>query len=161
MSRWRKVLGMVLLSLCLALPAQAVTYQPGSTITLNSPAPVFGDSLSFTETYPREATGGGRTPQFPGNPNTQVMCYRDSVLVWYGWTTVVDQTNIGDGFRQGITGEVQLHGYGPDGRTGGAFGDVYWTGGPASCVAILYSSYEQHQQFYQIVWATQNFQVGA
>ncbi len=155
----RKLLLLAILPLILAIPAGAVEYQPGSTVTPNESPLVFGGSVSFTETYPREATGGGHTQQFPGQPNTQLSCFQNGTLVWSGWTSVLKgtQTSIGGGFRQGVTYSSPLGGptTAPDGTP------LNWESGAATCYALLYSTYMQFQQVYQIVWVTQEFDVAA
>jgi hypothetical protein len=148
-------IGLVVLA---AIPAQAVEYQPGSQIIVNEPNPTFGSSISFTEIFPREAMGGGHTPQYPVQPNTQIMCYQNSILVSVFWMNYLKDTvtPIGDGFRQAVTYSGVL-----GGPTQSAFGFLNWESGEAQCRAYLYSTYMQHQEQYQIIWVILDFNVGA
>lgn len=69
----RILLPLLLLAL-LAAPASgrpgAVTY----TLALDQPNPVHGQAVTFTGTFPQDAFKQARNPQFPYNPQLEVVC---------------------------------------------------------------------------------------
>ena len=122
-----------------------------SSVTLNQPNPVYGDTVTFTEVYPREAQGRGRTPQFPDQPNIQVDCFQGATQVAREGTITIKSTrqNLGGGFYTAQSGPIQLR----------EAQEFTWPPSPASCQVTMYSVEQQNGQPVFRYWATTSFQV--
>ena len=123
-----------------------------ASVTLNGPAtPTYGDTITFTEVYPREAQGQGRTPQFPDQPNIQVDCYQGSTQVARESTATIKSTreNLGGGFYTAQSGTIRLT----------QAHEFTWPPSPAFCSVTMYSVEQQNGQPVFRYWATTSFQV--
>ena len=123
------------------------------SVTLNQPNPVpYGSTVTFTEVFPREAQGNGRTPQFPHQPNVQVDCFQGATQVAREGT-VTDKTtkqNLGGGWYTAQSGPIILT----------QSQEFTWPPSAAMCQATMYSVEQQNGQPIFTVWATSSFQVG-
>jgi hypothetical protein len=98
------------------------------SITLNEASPHYGQSVSFTEVYPREAEKKiGRQQMF--QPGTQVDCYQNHVRVYSNHTWTDTKAQNSDGSITAVTGFVAL---------GGTANGWTWTAGAGTCYATLY-----------------------
>jgi len=108
------------------LMAQPVAGVP--SITLDQPNPRYGDSVTFTAVYPKEASRKvGRQQQF--NPAVQVDCSQAGVHVFTANNVYVKDTRLPSGELTGVSGPIPL---------GAIFNENTWTSGAASCSAALY-----------------------
>lgn len=143
-----------LAALLLAGPAGASTY----SITLSNPAPVYGDTVSFTEVLPKDAFVNSRNPQFPTNPQTQIGCTQNGTTVYATVTSTLkgSKTHNADGTYTIQTGDIPLYG-----RTALGGNQYDWPGGAADCSATVYTVHEVQGQIVFDTWATLQFTVGA
>jgi hypothetical protein len=119
-----------------------------SSITLDQPNPVYGQTVTFTGVYPKEASRKvGRQQQW--NPAVQVDCSQNGVHVFTANNVYVQDTHLPSGELTGVSGPIQL-GVLSNGNT--------WIGGAASCDAALY--YFGHDQLIHVLAEIQ-FEVGA
>jgi hypothetical protein len=134
----------------IAITFAFLVWSQGPSIILLQSAPRFGDSINFTEVYPKEATrkiGQRQRVQ----PATQVDCYQNGTHVYSQVTGAVSETQNGDGTVTGITGFLTL---------GGTRNELSWTGGAASCSAILYYfTTDSSKQLYFHLLAQISFQI--
>ena len=144
------------LSLLLLLPLlMAAKPQPSApltaSVTLNQSNPVYGQTVTFTEVYPREAQGNGRTPQFPDQPNIQVDCYQGATQVARESTVTIKSTrqNLGGGFYTAQSSSITLT----------QSHEFTWPPSPAFCSVTMYSVEQQNGQPVFRYWATTSFQV--
>ena len=142
---------LLIAALLVARPGRAA---PTASVTLNQSSPVpYGSTVTFTEVFPREAQGNGRTPQFPHQPNVQVDCYQGATQVAREGT-VTDKTtkqNLGGGWYTAQSGPIQLR----------EAQEFTWPPSSASCQATMYSVEQQNGQPIFTVWATSTFEVTA
>ena len=132
----------------LALLAISSVASADSVITLNEPNPVYGQSVTFSATYPKEATRKvGRQQMW--NPAVQVDCYQNYAHVFVGNNAFGKDTHNADGSLSGVSGPIVL---------GALANENTWTGGAASCVATLF--YFGHDQLIHVLAQTQ-FDVAA
>ena len=136
------------MKLIVLLPLLALTLVTDPSIVLDQPSPVYGDSVTFTAVYPKEATRKvGRQQMW--NPAVQVDCYQGGVWVFRGNNAYVKDDRAPDGMLTGTSGPIVL----------GAPGNQNtWTGGPASCSATLF--YFGHDELIHVLAGIQ-FDVGA
>jgi len=121
----RRTLALALLGMML-MAAKPVA--GASSITLDQPNPVYGQSVTFTAVYPKEASRKvGRQQQV--NPAVQVDCSQAGVHVFTANNGYVNDTRLPSGELTGVSGPIQL---------GAVFNENTWTGGAASCSAALY-----------------------
>ena len=142
----RKLVVLMLFGVLL-MPKPALAFT--SSITLNQPNPTYGDTVTFTSVYPKDAHGRGRTPQFPNQPNVQVSCFQGPTQVLFENTVTVDETRIGNGWYQGTSGPIALR----------ESHNFTWAGGPADCSVTLYSVSESQGQLVTSYWAQTFFHV--
>ncbi len=102
------------------------------SIILNEPVAHFGDSVTFTIVYPKEAARKVGRRQM-NNPNVDLRCQQDGVPVYATVTGPLTTQQSGDGTATSITGERFL------GGTTSLGGVTYnWPTGGAICNATLY-----------------------
>lgn len=99
-----------------------------TSIVLNEPNPVYGQEVTFTATYPKEATRRVGKQQW-WNPAVQVDCYQDGLHVFTGNNALIRDEHNANGSLSGVSGPIQL---------GNLSNENTWTGGAASCVATLF-----------------------
>jgi hypothetical protein len=129
--------------LLLAQPAAAE-----SSIMLDQPNPVYGQTVTFTAVYPKEATRKvGRQQQW--NPAVQVDCYQGGVWVFRGNNAFFKDEHLPSGELTGVSGPIIL---------GAAGNENTWTEGAASCVATLF--YFGHDELIHVLAQTA-FEVSA
>ena len=149
----RRFLGAALAAaLCLSIiapVAAAPAPDVAGSIILTYPDPVFGGTVTFTETYPQDAAKQSRHTQYPGSPQTQLNCYQDGTPV-YRELAFPDQREKIPGGWLATTNPLTLLGKYPGGAT--------WTSGAAWCVAVLFSNDAKGAQH---IWAVMAFDVGA
>ena len=136
-----------LLALLAARPSVA-----DPSITLDQPAPRYGDSVTFTAVYPKEATRKvGRQQMW--NPAVQVDCYQlvDGATqhVFTANNAFFNETHNADGSLTGHSGPIPL---------GVLSNKNTWTGGAATCSGTLY--YFGHDELIHVLAQTQ-FEVAA
>jgi len=117
-----------------------------SSIALDQPAPRYGDSVTFTAVYPKEATRKvGRQQQW--NPAVQVDCYQfvDGATqhVFTANNAFVKDQHLATGELTGVSGPIIL---------GVLANQNTWTGGAASCNATLY--YFGHDELIHVLAQT-------
>lgn len=118
------------------------------SITLDQPNPVYGQSVTFTAVYPKEASRKvGRQQQV--NPAVQVDCSQNGVHVFTANGGYVNDTRLPSGELTGVSGPIQL---------GVLSNENTWTGGAASCSAALY--YFGHDELIHVL-AEIHFEVAA
>ena len=147
----------MLVAIPVLLVAAVLVVRPGhavpteASVTLNQPNPVYGDTVTFTLVYPREAQGQGRTPQFPDQPNIQVDCFQGATQVAREGNSAIKSTriNLGGGWYTAQSGPIQLR----------EAQEFIWPPSAASCQATMYSVEQQNGQPIFTVWATSSFQV--
>ena len=137
---WRAACLLGLVALIGAVAAAPVGADP--SITLNEPSPVYGQSVTFSATYPKEATRKvGRQQMW--NPAVQVDCYQDYAHVFSGNNAFFKDTHNADGSLSGVSGSIVL---------GTLANENTWTGGAASCVATLF--YFGHDELIHVLAQT-------
>ena len=120
--------------------------QPPS-LTLNQNEPHFGDTVSFTAIYPKEATRS-IGPRMHDNPQVQVECHQNGVRVYQEWFSFKgNETNNRDGT---LTGVSNFKNMGPFNSNG-----MVWTGGGAQCWAALYYYGNNHEGQIHVLATTQ------
>jgi hypothetical protein len=115
-----------------------------SSLVLDQPNPVYGQSITFTAVYPKEATRRVGTKQH-WNPQVQVDCSQSGVRVFTQNQIMVKDQQAGDGMLTSKTYPIVLSGQS-------------WTGGAASCDAALY--YFGHDELIHVLAEIQ-FEAGA
>lgn len=119
-----------------------------SSITLDQPNPVYGQSITFTAVYPKEATRKvGRQQMW--NPAVQVDCYQANVRVFTANNAFVKDQHLATGELTGVSGPIIL---------GVLANENTWTGGAASCSGTLY--YFGHDELIHVLAQTP-FEVAA
>lgn len=108
-----------------AKPVDAATYY----LSLDQSAPAYGDSVTFTLTYPQDAAKNSRHPQFHEQPVVFVFCYQAGALVYQTVAYPIDKTHVGRDEWLGHTYPIQLP-YVPNPDIPGD-----WTSGAADCTA--------------------------
>lgn len=142
------VLGVGVVAALILLLVAGVAAAADPALTLNQPNPVYGDTVTFTGTYPSEARRKVGKQQAV-NPNVDVGCYQNNIRVFHQITSFPDERSNGDGTWTGTTGQVALAG---------------WDGQPAHCYGTLYYFYKDgspHGGLILTVVATTEFDVGA
>jgi len=115
-----------------------------SSLVLDQPNPVYGQSITFTAVYPKEATRRVGSKQH-WNPKVQVDCSQSGVRVFTQNQIMVKDQQAGDGMLTSKTYPIVLSGQS-------------WTGGAASCDAALY--YFGHDELIHVLAEIQ-FEAGA
>jgi hypothetical protein len=120
----------LLVALALAL-VPAATSATTSSLTPNFDAASvrYGDAVSFTGVYPKEATRSVTTVQHE-NPDVDLRCYQSSTAVYWQILSFPTERRNQDGTITGVSSSVVL-----GGTTGNG---LVWSGGSASCYATLY-----------------------
>jgi len=135
----------------LAAAALSVAVTPAGadpSIVLDQPTPAYGDSVTFTAVYPKEATRKvGRQQQW--NPAVQVDCYQNFAHVFSGNNVYVKDTRLPSGELTGVSGPIVL---------GALANENTWTGGAATCYGTLF--YFGHDELIHVLAQTQ-FDVSA
>lgn len=126
----------------------ALTLAQEPSIALDQAGPVYGDSVTFTAVYPKEATRRVGRQQMV-NPAVQVDCYQSGTWVFRGNNGFVKDSQAGDGMLTGTSGPIVL---------GAPGNENSWTGGAASCSATLF--YFGHDELIHVL-AQAQFDVGA
>lgn len=120
----------------------------GSTLTLNQSSPVYGQTVTFTASYPKYArVKVGRQQQ--NNPALQIDCLQNGVHVFQANTSFTNEVHNADGSYTGTSGPVTL---------GSAGNENTWTSGAASCTATLFYYGKDNQNH---VLDTLQFEVAA
>jgi len=104
--------------------AVLTTAHSASSLVLDQPNPIYGQSITFTAVYPKEATRRVGTKQH-WNPQVQVDCSQAGVHVFTQNQIMVKDQQAGDGMLTSKIYPIVLSGQS-------------WTGGAASCDAALY-----------------------
>lgn len=131
----------LILSLLIPTRALATSYY----VQVDQPNPIYGQSVTFTGTAPKEATQSARNAQFHDNPYYQVDCYQNNVNVFEDVTTFQTKAKLGDGWI--------LTSY-PFTLGGGS-----WTGGAADCYVTLWYVKTVGSSYQIITVAQQEFLV--
>lgn len=119
----------LLLASVLAWVAATAGATTTSSLTLDQTAPRFGDAVSFSAIYPKEATRSVTTVQHE-NPDVDLRCYQAGVEVQHTIFAFPDETRNNDGTITGHTIAIAL---------GGSTGNGHeWPSGAATCGAVLY-----------------------
>jgi len=114
----------------------------------------FGDTISFTGVYPKDATRSVTTVQHE-NPDVDLRCYQSSTWVYWRILNFPTETRNKDGSITGTSGSAKLSGASGSG--------LNWTGGAAACYATLYyfSKDKTTGVLTEHTLATYNFSVAA
>jgi hypothetical protein len=123
------------LPILLAALVATLTLVPVASSTTSSLTPNFdattvryGDAVSFTAVYPKEATRSVTTVQHE-NPDVDLRCYQSGTQVFWQILSFPNERRNQDGTITGVTNPVTLAGASRGGT---------WTGGAASCYATVY-----------------------
>ena len=148
--RNKRLIAVLLAGIALCFAAAPVGAEP--SIVLDQTAPRYGDAVTFTAAYPKEATRKvGRQQMW--NPAVQVDCYQfiDGATqhVFTANNAFVKDQHLASGDLTGVSGPIIL---------GVLSNENTWTGGAASCVATLY--YFGHDELIHVLAQT-SFEVAA
>lgn len=129
----------------------AATFAP--SISIDEPAPTFGQTVTFTAVYPSAARKKIGTRQ-KVQPQIDVYCSQNGTLVYWQVTSMQSEQNLGGGWWQGETGSVLLGGVSNMG--------LAWGAGAADCEAVVgYYTTDQTGALYWHDVADEGFTVAA